>query len=171
MALVSPGVEVTVVDESQYIPSAVNTVPYFVIASAQNKVSGDGITVAAGTLAANANKTYLITSQRDLVTTFGNPIFKTTSAGAPINADEQNEYGLLAAYSALGVSNTVYVQRANVDLGGLTGTTVRPLDDPATGSLWLDTTITNWGIYEWNAATQQFAQQAVTVVSDTDLIA
>jgi hypothetical protein len=29
MALVSPGVEVTVIDESQYIPSAVNTVPIF----------------------------------------------------------------------------------------------------------------------------------------------
>jgi hypothetical protein len=123
-----------------------------------------------GTLAENAGKIFTITSQRDLVTTFGNPIFKTTSAGAPINADEQNEYGLLAAYSALGVSNTVYVQRANVDLGGLTGTTVRPLDDPATGSWWLDTTLTNWGIYEWNAATQQFTQQTVTVVSDTDLL-
>ena len=49
MALVSPGVEVTVIDESQYIPSAVNTVPYFVVATAQNKVSSDGITVAAGT--------------------------------------------------------------------------------------------------------------------------
>jgi hypothetical protein len=62
MALVSPGVEVTVIDESQYIPSAVNTVPYFLVATAQNKVSSDGVTVAAGTLAANANKTYLITS-------------------------------------------------------------------------------------------------------------
>jgi hypothetical protein len=48
MALVSPGVEVTVIDESQYIPSAVNTVPYILVASAQNKVSSDGITVAAG---------------------------------------------------------------------------------------------------------------------------
>ena len=38
MALTSPGVEVTVIDESQYIPSAVNTVPYFLIATAQNKV-------------------------------------------------------------------------------------------------------------------------------------
>ena len=43
MALVSPGVEVTVIDESQYIPSAVNTVPYFLIATAQNKVSSNGV--------------------------------------------------------------------------------------------------------------------------------
>ena len=79
MALTSPGVQVTVIDESQYLPSAVNTVPYFVIATAQNKVSGDGVTVAAGTLAANANKTYLITSQRDLTATFGCLLYTSPS--------------------------------------------------------------------------------------------
>jgi hypothetical protein len=108
MALTSPGVEVTVIDESQYIPSAVNTVPYFLVATAQNKVSSDGITVAAGTLAANANKTYLITSQRDLAQTFGVPFFYNTTTGTPINGYELNEYGLLAAYSALGVTNRAY---------------------------------------------------------------
>ena len=116
MALTSPGVQVTVIDESQYIPSAVNTVPYFLIATAQNKVSGAGVGVAAGTLAANANKTYLITSQRDLAATFGVPFFYTTTTGTPINGYELNEYGLLAAYSSLGISNRAYVQRANVDL-------------------------------------------------------
>ena len=45
MALVSPGVEVTVIDESQYIPSAVNTVPYFLIATAQNKADAAGVGV------------------------------------------------------------------------------------------------------------------------------
>lgn len=170
MALVSPGVQVTVIDQSNYAPTAIGSVPYLLVATAQDKVAPGGTTIAVGTLAENAGKIFTITSQRDLVTTFGNPIFKTTAAGAPINADEQNEYGLLAAYSTLGVSNTVYVQRANVDLGGLTGTTIRPLANPATGSWWLDTTITNWGIYEWNAATQQFAQQTVTVISDTDLL-
>ena len=94
MALTSPGVQVTVIDESQYIPSAVNTVPYFVIATAQNKVSGAGVGVAAGTTAANANKTYLITSQRDLTATFGVPFFYNTTTGTPINGYELNEYGL-----------------------------------------------------------------------------
>ena len=36
MALLSPGVEVTVVDQSQYIPAAVNSVPYILLATAQN---------------------------------------------------------------------------------------------------------------------------------------
>ena len=84
MALTSPGVEVTVIDQSQYIPSAVNTVPYFVVATAQNKVSSDGVTVAAGTLAANANKTYLITSQRDLAQTFGVPFFLAYKNLSPV---------------------------------------------------------------------------------------
>ena len=102
MALVSPGVEVTVIDESNYLPAATNSVPYFLIATAQNKISGAGVGVAAGTLEANAGKVYLITSQRDLAATFGVPFFYKTSAGTPINGYELNEYGLLAAYSATG---------------------------------------------------------------------
>ena len=93
MALVSPGVQVTVIDESQYIPSATNSVPYFLISTAQNKVSGSGVGVAAGTLQINANRLYLISSQRDLAATFGNPFFYKTTAGTPINGYELNEYG------------------------------------------------------------------------------
>ena len=63
MALISPGVEVTIIDESQYIPAATNSVPYVLLVTAQNKISGAGVGIAAGTLAANANKTFLITSQ------------------------------------------------------------------------------------------------------------
>ena len=73
MALLSPGVQVTVVDQSQYIPASVNSVPYILLATAQNKVSGTGVGVAAGTLQANANRVYLITSQRDLSATYGVP--------------------------------------------------------------------------------------------------
>ena len=122
MALVSPGVQVTVIDESQYLPASTNSVPYFLIATAQNKVSGSGVGVAAGTLAVNANRLYLITSQRDLSATFGNPFFYKTTVGTPINGYELNEYGLLAAYSALGVTNRAYVQRVDIDLTELTAT-------------------------------------------------
>jgi hypothetical protein len=166
MALVSPGVEVTVIDESQYIPSAVNTVPYFVVATAQNKVSSDGVTVAAGTLAANANKTYLITSQRDLAATFGVPFFYNTTTGTPINGYELNEYGLLAAYSALGVTNRAYIQRADVDLTALTASLTRPTGDPANGTYWLDSGISTWGIFEWNQATATFTNQIPAVITD-----
>jgi hypothetical protein len=105
MALTSPGVEIIINDESQYIPAATNSVPYILLATAQNKISGAGVGVAAGTLKANANRVYLISSQRDLSATYGVPFFYKTTAGTPINGYELNEYGLLAAYSALGVSN------------------------------------------------------------------
>jgi hypothetical protein len=167
MALISPGVEVTVVDESNYIPAATNSVPYFLIATAQNKISGTGVGVAAGTLAANAGRVYLITSQRDLAATFGNPFFYKTAAGTPINGYELNEYGLLAAYSALGISNRAYVQRANVDLTELTATLVRPTGDPADNTYWLDTAATSWGIFQWNQTTGAFTVQTPIVITST----
>ena len=167
MALISPGVEVTVIDESQYIPSAVNTVPYFLVATAQNKVSADGITVAAGTLAANANKTYLITSQRDLAATFGVPFFYNTTTGTPINGYELNEYGLLAAYSALGVTNRAYVQRVNIDLTELTASLNRPTGSPNNGDYWADTSLTTWGIFEWNQTTSTFTNKVPLVLTDS----
>jgi hypothetical protein len=170
MALTSPGVEVTVIDESQYIPSAVNTVPYFLVATAQNKVSGDGVTVAAGTTAANANKTYLITSQRDLVATFGVPFFYNTTTGTPINGYELNEYGLLAAYSALGVSNRCYVQRVDVDLTELTATLTRPTGNANNGTYWLDVVNTVWGVQEWNQSTNTFTVKTPLVITDSQYV-
>lgn len=166
MALVSPGVEVTVIDESNYIPAATNSVPYILVATAQNKISGTGTGVAAGTLAANAGKVYLITSQRDLAATFGNPFFYKTSAGTPINGYELNEYGLLAAFSALGISNRAYVQRADIDLAELTASLTRPTGSPSDGTYWLDTNSTTWGIFQWNQTTSQFGVQTPLVITD-----
>jgi hypothetical protein len=167
MALVSPGVQVTIIDESNYIPSATNSVPYILLATAQNKVSGTGTGVAAGTLKANAGKVYLITSQRDLAATFGNPFFYKTTAGTPINGYELNEYGLLAAHSVLGISNRAYVQRADIDLSELTASLVRPTGAPANGTYWLDTTSSIWGILQWNATTGAFSSQTPIVITDT----
>ena len=119
MALVSPGVEVDIIDQSQYLPAAQNSVPLVVVATAQNKADPTGTGVAQATTAANAGKLYLVTSQRDLVTLYGNPFFYTTTNGTPIQGYELNEYGLLAAYSTLGVTNRAYVLRADVDLASL----------------------------------------------------
>jgi hypothetical protein len=167
MALTSPGVQVTVVDESNYLPAATNSVPYILIATAQDKISGTGVGVAAGTLEANANRLYLVTSQRDLAATFGNPFFYKTAAGTPINGYELNEYGLLAAYSVLGISNRAYVQRANIDLTELNATLVRPTGAPADGTYWLDTAQTAWGIFEWNQTTGVFTVKTPIVITDT----
>jgi len=115
MALTSPGVEVTIIDQSQYLPAPGASVPLVVFATAQNKANPSGTGVAPGTTAANAGKLYQITSQKDLADFYGVPFFYTTTAGTPIQGYELNEYGLLAAYSALGTTNRVYTLRADID--------------------------------------------------------
>ena len=148
VSLVSPGVQVTIIDQSQYAPTQAGSVPLVILATAQDK-STPGNTLASGTTIANAGKIITVTSQRDLVNYFGTPFFAVDASDNPINGDERNEYGLLAAYSALGVTNTMYVQRANVDLAQLEGTSVRPTGTPADGTYWLDVSSTNYGIYEF----------------------
>jgi len=170
MTLVSPGVEVTIIDQSQYLPAPLGTIPFVLLATAANKADPTSTSVAVGTTAANANKLFQITSQRDLVTLYGNPFFYTTSNGTPIQGYELNEYGLLAAYSALGASNRIYCLRADIDLASLVGQTGRPTGNPANGTYWLDTTNTTWGIYEFNSTTGQFEIQSPIEISDSTLV-
>ena len=167
MALLSPGVQVSVIDQSNYTPAAASSVPYILLVTAENKISGAGTGIAPGTLAVNANKLYLMTSQRDILSTFGVPFFYNTTAGTPINGYELNEYGLLAGYSALGVTNIAYVQRADIDLAALTATLNRPTGAPANGTYWLDTTNSTWGITEWNQSTSAFTKQTPSVIVDS----
>ena len=56
MALTSPGVQVSVIDESFYTPAEPGTVPMIFVASAQDKANASGTGTAAGTLKANAAK-------------------------------------------------------------------------------------------------------------------
>lgn len=170
MALISPGVELTVIDESQYISAAANSIPLIVIATAQNKSIPGGDAIAPGTQTNTANNVYLMTSQRELVNTYGTPFFYRTTSGTPIHGYELNEYGLLAAYSVLGVSNRAYVMRADIDLASLTARLGRPTGDPDDGLYWLDTADTSWGIFEWNRETGVFTNRLPLVLTDeTDL--
>ena len=167
MALTSPGVQVSITDESQYLPAPTNSIPFVLLATAQNKVNPSGTGIASGTTAANANKLFRVTSQRDLVNLYGNPFFYTSTDGTPIQGYELNEYGLLAAYSALGATNTVYCMRADIDLAALIGQTGRPSGEPADGTYWLNTSETTWGIYVFNQTTGQFTLQAPIVITDS----
>ena len=167
MALTSPGVEVTIIDQSQYLPAPTNSVPLVILATAQNKANASGTAVAPATTAANAGKLYQVTSQRDLVDLYGTPFFYTTTNGTPIQGYELNEYGLLAAYSLLGATNRCYVLRADIDLASLVGQTGRPSGAPDNGAYWLDSTTTTWGIYEFNATTGLFTLQVPIVITES----
>ena len=171
--LSSPGVAVTVIDESFYTPAAPGTTPLIIVASAESKQNGAGTGTAPGTLAANAGNVYLLTSQKDLSDTFGTPVFKTDANNNPVHAGEQNEYGLQAAYSYLGVSNRAYVVRADIDLAQLDPLADAPAGMPDDGTFWFDTANTKFGIFEWNAAPasvtggQTFTVKYPLVVNDT----
>jgi hypothetical protein len=162
----SPGIQVSVIDESFYTPSAPGTVPMLFVATQEDKTNPSG-TTALGTTAANAGKVWLITSQRDLTDTFGTPLFYTDSSGNPLHGNELNEYGLQAAYSALGVSSRAYLVRANVDLAALTPTSTEPVGAPVAGTYWVDTASTVFGIKEWNSSTQVFTAKTPIVLDDS----
>ena len=172
MALTSPGVQVSVIDESFYTPSEPGTTPMIFVASASNKANAGGTGTAQGTLKANAGKPYLLTSQRDLADTFGDPIFQIDSNNNPIHGSELNEYGLQAAYSLLGVSNRAYVVRADVDLNELKASATAPAADPKDGTYWFDTDDSFYGIQQWNGegitttGGQQFTNKVPYVITD-----
>lgn len=166
MALVSPGVQVSVIDQSQYLPAAPASVPLIVIATAQDKVDPAGVAIAPGTTKANANQLYAVTSQRDLVNFFGNPLFYTSVDGTVLQGNQLNEYGLMAAYSVLGLSNLCYVIRADIDLSALTGSIGRPSSPPTSGTYWMNTTTSAWGIFQFNLNTNAFTAVEPIVISD-----
>lgn len=164
--LQSPGVQVQVIDESFYLPAAPGTTPMIFVTSAQDKTNTSGST-ALGTTAANAGKVWLITSQRDLIDTFGTPVFYTDASGNPQHGGELNEYGLQAAYSMLGVSSKAYIVRAGLDTTSLEPSSSAPTGSPVAGTYWIDTDASKYGVKEWNSSTQSFTVKTPIVLDDS----
>lgn len=162
--LVSPGVAVSVTDESQYGGAGQGTVPMIILATHSNKLNASGTGYAVGTTASYAGAATLLTSQRELVEMFGQPRFKVID-GTPVHGDETNEYGLMAAYSFLGLANRAYVLRADIDLGQLEPQDTEPRSAPADGTYWLDLNTTSWGIFESDGTNWQAVSPIV--INDT----
>lgn len=181
--LVSPGVQVSITDESVYGPAGAGTVPMLFVATGANKVDPTGTEtdgIAKYTKPANAGKPVLVTSQRELTQYFGNVDFRTVS-GTVAQGDETNEYGLLAAYSFLGQSSAAYIVRADVDLTALRPQSSEPTGNPSNNTYWLNPGNSKWGIFEYDGADWQLQTPAVeltsggaptsAVVNDTYLVA
>lgn len=176
-SLNSPGVAVDIIDESSYAPAAPGTVPLIFVATAENKLDSSGTTIAPGTLKKNAGKVYLLSGQRDLYTNFGAPKFQYTVENTPINASEQNEYGINAALSYLGVSNRAFVARADIDLNQLSPLDAAPRSYPEDGVYWLDSNASFYGIFEWNGSPvtsnggQSYTNKVPLVINDVSQLA
>ena len=165
--LVSPGVQVTVTDESVYGPAGPGTVPMIFIATGQNKVDPtstetDGI--AKYTKSAQSKKPILVTSQRELTQYFGNIDFRKVSATVQ-QGDETNDYGLLAAYSFLGQSSAAYIVRADVDLTAMRPKTAEPTGSAANNTYWVNPTGVNWGIFESDGSSWTEKTPTVEIVN------
>ena len=177
--LVSPGVSVQIIDESFYGGSGPGTVPLVVFATAANKTAPSGSGIAPYTIPSVAGSLFLATSQRELVQNFGTPTFQTVG-GTPVQGSELNEYGLLAAYQFLGISNRCYVLRADIDLDQLAPQTTAPLGPPTDGTYWFNLSTTAFGVFEnngninsglaWSSVTPLIATEAnVTTVQGQDI--
>lgn len=163
--LVSPGSSVTVTDETNYATAGEGTVPLIIIGTHEYKSLPSGSGVAEGTLPENANKLYPITSQRELLQTFGNPIFYTRN-GSAVHGYELNEFGLHAAYQYLGVANRAFVIRAAIDYAQLMPKATAPRAEAEHGTNWLDTANNTWGIYEWTGS--EWAERDLWIVDSND---
>ena len=135
------------------------------VATAENKTNSAGTGIATGTTKANAGVPFLLTSQKDLGDLFGDPSFYSDTSGNMIHGSELNEYGLQTAYSLLGVTNQVFVVRADFDLAKLTPSANAPGGTPVDGAYWLDTQNTSYGLLEWNAAAVTAGGQSFTAIN------
>lgn len=170
--LLSPGVSVTVTDETISATSGNGTVPLFVIATAQDKLVTGSTSVATGTTKANAGVLQLITSQRNALEIYGSPIFQSSN-GSVVQGDELNEYGLHALYSYMGIANRAYVVRADIDLAQLAPAATAPTGPVSNGTLWLDTSATQIEAYVASKDNPQsfydWTVKPVTIVSEADI--
>lgn len=112
--LVSPGVSVSIVDESFFIPGRVTTLPLIFIATADEKTQEDGVTPALGTFEHGLFRE--VTSIRQSIELYGVPRFIRSVEGSAHHGDARNEYGLDALNKFLEIGNRAYVVRANVNL-------------------------------------------------------
>ena len=168
MALLSPGTEVTVVDESFYNSSTPGSIPLIIIATAENKLSPSGSGLAPMTLKANAGKLFQASSQRELNQAFGNPAFYGTG-GTPIHGYELNEYGLHAAHSYLGISDSAFILRADIDTASLIPNATEPAGLPVDGTYWFDIAATSFGLFQSNGnAVPGYAWVSKQVLVATD---
>jgi len=151
--LVSPGASITITDESFYPTAGQGTIPLIVFATRSNKANPNDSdfsvesSLAPGTVPDVAGKLTLVTSQRELIQTFGEPVF-VEEAGTPSHGNELNEYGLHAAMQYFGIADRAYVIRADIPMEELEPRDVPPVGPPVNGTYWFDLTTTQFGVFQ-----------------------
>ena len=166
MALVSPGVQVTVTDESFFIPAAAPTVPLIFVATGAEKTQSDGVTPAAGTFESGVIRT--VTSLTQSVELYGEPSFLVDSNGVSLHGDARNETGLFALNQFLGVGNRAFVVRADVNLDDDLDNIRTIWDSKFVSASTLLTTLVTEFLTEWNESRGLVSTDALFRTSVTE---
>jgi len=139
-------------DQSTFATGVDTLIPLYVIATASNKVIDETTgEIALGTTKDFAGQVDIVTSQREVIDRYGVPYFAELN-GTVLQGDERNEYGLYGLYDAMGTTSLAYVLRADIDLSQLTAREEEPTSNVKNGTLWLDESNSNLGLF--------FAKQA-----------
>ena len=101
--LQSPGVSVSIIDESIFAPAGPGSVPLFVVAAQKNKKNTEAV-LYEGTTSSENNKLRLITSRNELISIYGAPYFDVEN-GTVNHGSEISEYGLHSAFQSLNQVN------------------------------------------------------------------
>ena len=136
-----------------------------ILATGKDKTHPSGTGTASGTTG-TASSLKLITSQRELLQTYGNPSFRKVG-GTLVHGDNMNEYGLLALHSYLGLANRAYVLRAGINVSELEAAGTAPTGDAVNGTYWLDLSSSNMGVFTYNASTATWVAGTVREISAT----
>ena len=154
---------ITFTDETMTTSGVSTEIPLYVIATASNKLKDASADVALGTTSEMSNKLLTLTSQREVLDTFGVPFFVTEN-GTVKQGDVRNEYSLYALYDGMGVTDVAYAIRADIDLSQLEPTTVEPVGKPDKLKYWLDLNNTSFGLAVSNGGV--IASRSWTNISD-----
>ena len=161
--LVSPGVSVTVQNDSFYIPASAPTVPLFFIATRANKLQPDATTPAVGTQEHDVVRT--VTSIGQSAQLYGIPYFWKDSSDNEFHGDARNEYGVMALNQFLGVGNRAFVVRANLDTSD-TSTSFLGIGTPVAITPTL-VGVGNGTVGSITASPVQVRPQTITVIMNT----
>lgn len=173
MALNSPGVEVSLINNTAYPQVDAGTVPLIILATAENKLNAAGTGTAIATAKVNAGKLVLTSTRQELAELYGDASFTVDSMGNPVHASETSEYGLQAAYSYAGISGSTYTLRADIDLDSLLPQANAPRGLPNDGTFWLNPAETNFGLFEavrTSTGAIELQKREVTFISDEQYI-
>ena len=141
---------ISLTDDSITPSVGTTEIPLYFIATRENKVLDESTNkIAPGTMKSVANQLMVFNSSRDVMDSYGTPVFEENN-GTINQASELNEVGLYGVYDILGITNTAYVVRADIDLGQLEASVAAPTSLAANGTKWFDLSNSSMGYFRAN---------------------